>query len=240
MSRVKKFKLPSEEFEKEIEVSIITRAVCEPENFLSSRQVSEHFEKTAPESRPKQNIVKPTSNSGQRPEIPSWGGSIATGNRVVGLSNTCPVDNWLMLLAVANLAHPKAYQTAWNMAYNDEIAKVFRFVPLCQYLEAKLQIAKMNGLEPIKDTIKMYGNEQGMFVSYLSFAYEHSIRSTCSSPACPQGVLHKTFKLFPRLPGTTPCSAADVTHFINEWLLKGSLSCCVQNMQGESFPIELT
>ena len=234
----KKFKLSSEVTEKEVEVSIVTGDMCQPE--IVSSTTPEKFKQTTPENHPKQNIVKPTSNVEQRSAIPSWGGSIATENRIVKLSNTCPVDNWLMLLAVANLAHPKAYRAAWNMGYKDEIAKVFRFVPLCQYLEAKLHIAKMNGLEPVNDMINMYGNEQEMFVRYLSFAYEHSIRSTCSSKACPQGALEKIFKLFPRLPGTTPLSAADVISFVNEWLLKGSLSRCGRKMQGNSFPIELT
>ena len=235
----KKFKLSSEEKEKEVEVSIVTGDLVKSENVANSTPVPEEFYESAPASRPGQNVAKPTC-SADRSAIPLWGGSIATGNRVVKLSNTCPVDNWLMLLAVANLAHSNAYRAAWSMAYNDEIAKVFRFVPLCQYLEAKLHIAKMNGLEPVNNTINMYGNEQELFIRYLSFAFEHSIRSTCSSPACPQGVLNKTFKLFPRLPGSTQYLADDVTSFVNEWLLNGSLSRCGRKMQGESFPIDLT
>eukprot|EP00795_Rhopilema_esculentum_P007013 gene7013-12637_t len=235
----KKFKLSSEDKEKEVEVSIVTGDLVKSENVANSTPVPEEFYESAPASRPGQNVAKPTC-SADRSAIPLWGGSIATGNRVVKLSNTCPVDNWLMLLAVANLAHSNAYRAAWSMAYNDEIAKVFRFVPLCQYLEAKLHIAKMNGLEPVNNTINMYGNEQELFIRYLSFAFEHSIRSTCSSPACPQGVLNKTFKLFPRLPGSTQYLADDVTSFVNEWLLNGSLSRCGRKMQGESFPIDLT
>ncbi len=51
------------------------------------------------------------------------------------------------------------------MAYNDKIDKIFRFVPLYQYLEAKLHIAKMNGLEPANDTINIYGmNRRCLFV----------------------------------------------------------------------------
>ena len=175
----------------------------------------------------------------QRSALPSWRGSIASGSKVVKLSNTCPVDNWLMLLAVANLAHPEAYRAAWTMAGSDEIAKVFKFVPLCQYLEAKLHLTKINGLEPVCNTIDMYGNEQERFVRHLSSAFEHSIKSSCSSPACPQSVLSRIAKFCPCLTGTTLLSAADVASFINEWLFKGSLSGCGRKMQGESFPIEL-
>ncbi len=144
----------------------------------------------------KSQVIQPRS------AIPKWGGCVKTGSREIKLLNTCPVDNWLMLLAAANLKHRDAYQATMNIAGKEEVTKVMRMVCLCQYLEAKLELAKFNGIEPISNVINMYGNEQELFVSHMSFAFEHSIKTSCSSVECPEVEFQKLFKTIPHLPGS--------------------------------------
>lgn len=171
--------------------------------------------------------------------LPSWGGTYKTDARQIKLTNTCTIDNWLMLFQVVNARFRDVYSILINMA-SDEMKKVLKHIPLCRYLEAKLQLAEMNGMDPITGICNFYGNEAEMFVRHLSFAYKYQHNSECSNKACPRTKLSQTFKSMPRLPGDKVLTSSVICAYIKDWVLGLNISRCGRKMVGNSFPKETT
>ena len=238
----KKIKI-EDEAETVIEITVVTDDIKETESLQqrakSKIKLENDTDIPVTHSPSKIGTANANHDAARSSILPSWGGTCKTDARKIKLINTCPIDNWLMLFQVFNVRFRDMYSILINMA-SDEMKEVLKYIPLCRYLNAKLQLAKMNGMDPIAGTCNFYGNETEIFVRHLSFAYEYEHYSECSNKACPRTRLSQTFKSMPRLPGDKVLTSSAICAYIKDWILGLNISRCGRKMVGKSFPKETT
>ena len=144
-----------------------------------------------------------------------------------------------MLCQVVNVRFRDMFYILINSA-SVEMKNVLKHIPLRRYLDTKLQLAKMNCMDPITGTCNFYGNETEMFVRHLSFAYKYQQDSDCSNRACPRAKLSQTFKSLPPLHGDKVLIKSSFCVCVKDWNLGSNISRYSRKMAGKIFPKEIT
>ncbi|CAB4034876.1 Hypothetical predicted protein, partial [Paramuricea clavata] len=123
--------------------------------------------------------------------VPPWGGSVNIplyGIRT--LINTCPIDNFLVILYSQHKTNPAfgLELTQSTEAYASVLMKVFDSFDNGNFGEGKFWwLQQFGGRFDFRNNarIDVWGNEEDLFVSRLSRSFQSCFRSHCSSPHCP-------------------------------------------------------
>ena len=153
-------------------------------------------------NRNAQHIVIPSipeqSPSPCMPKLPEWGGTHRSNfGTVQHVSQTCPVDNYLALLAVDNelqesiTSHPNTPTI---------IQQITQSINKNNFTQAKILLAVHLNLPNHNRTFNFYGNEHEMFLHLLSPIFSITTTSFCNSLSCPQKFTLQTHKDIQGLP----------------------------------------
>ena len=115
-------------------------------------------------------------------ETPAWGGSVKYGEGSFSLTNTCPIDNWLLYMRVSN----NLYKEVLTNCKEEKVLEAYSLVLGQKYDEAKFKLAILNKLKINKQNINFFGNESEQFSRHVRFLTTYVNKSECDSDYCPQ------------------------------------------------------
>ena len=128
-------------------------------------------------------------------ETPIWGGSIKYGQGLLSLTNTCPVDNWLLYMRLSETL----YEEVLAKCKEEKVVEIYSLVLQQKYDEAKFKLAILNKLKIIRQNINFYGNETEQFSRHVRFLTAYSNKSECNSIHCPQKISSTVHDELPKL-----------------------------------------
>ena len=138
--------------------------------------------------------------------LPKYGGQVQSSktNNAWDLENTCPVDNWLMVLKILSLCQPTVFESFVDVCTKAKspITKFIDYIKMNNYT-AKLQIACLNGLKAANRTINFHGNEFENFLYHLRFLVSHDQHSLCGSKYCKTSINSTSSEDFPAISAAT-------------------------------------
>lgn len=152
-----------------------------------------------------------------------WGGMTSSG---IQLSNTCPLDNWLILFQ-ALVENGKV-----NLAALPEsghiIGSAFKLIKDGLHADAKLLILHSLTPQPqvVSGTLDLYGNEADFFLMLLNPYMMSTTTTTCPSACCPSQVhtLKSTTVILPQ--PTSHTNEKEVfSASLSLWLYPQDLQC---------------
>lgn len=108
-----------------------------------------------------------------------WGGVTSSG---ITLSNTCPLDNWLMIFQA--LIKERKINLCNLPETGHIISEVVNLIEQGKYSDAKLS-ALSNDFEVTSGIINLYGNESDYFVKHLRPYLCSKTTSKCDMMSCP-------------------------------------------------------
>ena len=157
--------------------------------------------------------------------LPSWGGKYKANDVSVCFSNTCTVDNWLVLVKIISFLYPSDFKTILDdyFSKNSDFVAVLGLIQKSYYDAAKYRLAKLNDLSLRHNSIDFYGDEYNLFVKHMTLFTEHNLSSKRSSKYCP---LRERNEIVNSIPAT---NATDQTGFIDDitkWLFGSWTSKC--------------
>ena len=158
------------------------------------------------------------------------------------MTNTCPIDNWLVIMHAILQSSPEVSAKVSGMSSKDNGANlVFTLCELYKegrFNEAKWMLGKVNNLVPNGNTVNFYGNEHTLFVKHLEFLYRYTTKSVCSSEFCPEKTSVRLAKSTPTINDMQP--GADVQDIISQelkgWLYDESYTQCRKKFPGKAPP----
>lgn len=106
-----------------------------------------------------------------------WGGTTSSG---IQLANTCPIDNWLMILQALVKSRRLVLDELGNVG---NIKSALFLVDLKRYGDAKVTLPQMPAIK--HGIINFYGNESDYFISLLQPFLATTITSSCNLSTCP-------------------------------------------------------
>ena len=107
-----------------------------------------------------------------------WGGTTSSG---IQLANTCPIDNWLMILQALVKSRRLVLDELGNVG--NIIKSALFLVDLKRYGDAKVTLPQMPAIK--HGIINFYGNESDYFISLLQPFLATTITSSCNLSTCP-------------------------------------------------------
>ena len=135
------------------------------------------------------------ANSSSTIQVLPWGGTVfLSGVGLRNMINTCPIDNFLLIIYVFWKTN-----NAFNLElihsaepYASTLLKVFHL-----YDQGKFGDGKYCWLQQFVGrfdfvshaTVDVWGNEDGLFVSRMETVLHNTFHSQCSSPNCPRPML---------------------------------------------------
>ena len=161
----------------------------------------------------------------QQELFPRWGGKInMDGLGLIRLENTCPIDNWIVILHALwneNKSFRDSLTSNHCAIYNAELENMFK---QGRFDDIKLQFMMMNNINISRDTgkIDFFQNEFLISIKHLDCLFNNSQLSVCSSPKCAKKV--KVMKSSEPICWANP--DLSVAQTIMEWLGDESLSNC--------------
>ena len=151
-------------------------------------------------------------------ETPAWGGSVQYGEGSLSLTNTCPIDNWLLYMRVSN----NLYQEVLTNCKEHKLLEVYSLVLAKKYDEAKFKLAILNKLKINKHNINFFGNEMELFTRHVRFLTTYVNKSECDSKHCPQKSNSTTHEELPKLVN----HQTNVELEIQKWFTESGFSKC--------------
>lgn len=178
--------------------------------------------------------------------VPLWGGKLVIGNKTVTFSNTCAIDNWLVLLKVLCVTG-RIHHLLEDYESSQLQVNLIKNITDDNFNRAKYQLALSNKLKIERNNYNFYGSEEhlildNIFQKMLLF----SQISICDNVLCPEKTIYKEqTKIIPtiELPeiDLNYLSSASVTAFskdefrekINEWFFCESQATCGRLLDGK-------
>ena len=130
----------------------------------------------------------PTDANSSQVNVLPWGGDLFLQGRMVTLTNTCPIDNCLMIIYLLSKQSSKISDF---LAHSNEVAaqtlcKCFEYIDAGEYSMSKLEwLDSLNGMQPTSPVLDVWGNEETLFTQHLMPLIKSCVSSSCSSPMCP-------------------------------------------------------
>ena len=109
-----------------------------------------------------------------------WGGITSDGIKLV---NTCPVDNWLMIIFQAMVKSKKLNLEELD-AVGQVISNALHLIDLNRYSDAKIEILP-NKLPVRRNLINFYAGEDELFLKHLFPHMKNESTTTCNLETCP-------------------------------------------------------
>ena len=196
----------------------------------------------AADASPSQHATSRSHHTPLFPDVPVWGGKIRVNGKTQCMTNTCPIDNWLVIMHAILQSSPEVSAKVSGMSSKDNGANlVFTLCELYKegrFNEAKWMLGKVNNLVPNGNTVNFYGNEHTLFVKHLEFLYRYTTKSVCSSEFCPEKTSVRLAKSTPTINNMQP--GADVQDIISQelkgWLYDESYTQCLKKFPGKAPP----
>ena len=164
--------------------------------------------------------------------FPSYGGTIEQNNVTVCFSNTCPIDNWLTLLALVAQDLPPVYNQIIEASKdNSGFLSFLNYIKNKGFLQAKLWLADINEIPLIENKYDFYGDETTRFTNILKMFLEHKISSHCSSKYCQEGVLNRVFKVIPSISTQDSLTTSAFKTAVIHWLFGSWTANCHRQLQ---------
>ena len=116
---------------------------------------------------------KPETNTCNKMEFPEWGGSVCVQDTNTSMVNTCPIDNWLVIIYII-LVYPAIYKGLSCMVEQPQakiLLKLYELYKQKKFNEAKWYLAQLNNLSAhiTKQgaVVNFFGNEHNRFVRHI-------------------------------------------------------------------------
>jgi hypothetical protein len=116
-------------------------------------------------------------------QFPRWGGGIKDKHLGhVKFVNTCPIDNWLVILHYVCIQNSKIRKHLNDNQFLNELEQLY-----CKkkFDMQKLKLMEKNSIKVQKGIVDYFENEWIYFIRHMSVFFKNSRLSTCSSPYCP-------------------------------------------------------
>ena len=160
---------------------------------------------------------------GPHPDLPGpvalipWGGTTISG---FTLTNTCPIDNWLMIiqvLLVLGKLHPDVIGQA-GCALRTAMSLIGHHL----YADSKLSVVPFTPVV-IHDKIDLYGNEADYVLKYLQPFLQTMVTTCCSESTCPSPM--NNFVTYSTVLGIPSVTSDIFKHSLEDWLYPKPNTC---------------
>ena len=126
--------------------------------------------------------------------FPAWGGKFRNSDgEEISLTNTCPIDNWIVILHHVIMNSPEAnhYLQETDTILTQFLKEVDLLYCEGKFSGAKVKIASFNSMPIVNNKIDFYGNEWHYFIRHLFQIFaSNTIKSTCAADHCPRKTKH--------------------------------------------------
>ena len=97
-------------------------------------------------------------------KFPPYGGALVQGDITLKFLNTCPIDDWLVMLRAIFIRFPDIYESLMiECAEKDNILQVFQLIKSESFMLAKLEMSILNRLKLNENCYDFFGTEKNVF-----------------------------------------------------------------------------